>query len=105
MTKQTVVGPSALELAGIVEALNALKAEVALLGERLGALEAAAARPSPAPAAEGLSEELITVIAAAVAAYLGKKAHIRQIRMISSLAWGMQGRVTIQASHHVGGLT
>jgi methylmalonyl-CoA carboxyltransferase large subunit len=105
MTKQTVVGPSALELAGIVEALNALKVEVTRLGERLNALEAAAARTSQATAAEVPSEELIAVIGAAVAAYLGKKAHVRQIRMISSPAWGMQGRVTIQASHHVGGLT
>ena len=36
---------------------------------------------------------------AAVAAYLGERAHVRQIRLISSQAWGQQGRVTVQASH------
>jgi methylmalonyl-CoA carboxyltransferase large subunit len=39
------------------------------------------------------------VIGAAVAAFLGKKAHVRQIRLLGSAAWSQQGRVTIQASH------
>jgi methylmalonyl-CoA carboxyltransferase large subunit len=48
---------------------------------------------------EGLSEELVLVISAAIAAFLGKKPHIRQIRLLSSHAWAEHGRVTIQASH------
>ena len=60
-------------------------------------------RPPPAPAtpaaADGLNEELVLVISAAIAAFLGKKPHIRQIRLIGSAAWAQQGRVTIQASH------
>jgi methylmalonyl-CoA carboxyltransferase large subunit len=51
------------------------------------------------PAAEGLSEEILLVISAAIAAYLGKKAPIRQIRLLRSDAWAQQGRATIQASH------
>jgi methylmalonyl-CoA carboxyltransferase large subunit len=47
----------------------------------------------------GLSEELLLVISAAIAAFLGKKPHIRQIRLLGSAAWPQQGRVTIQASH------
>ena len=39
------------------------------------------------------------MISAAIAAFVGKKAHIRQIRLIGSAAWAQQGRVTIQASH------
>jgi methylmalonyl-CoA carboxyltransferase 12S subunit len=39
------------------------------------------------------------VIAAAVAAFLGKRAHIRQIRLVGSASWAEHGRVTIQASH------
>jgi methylmalonyl-CoA carboxyltransferase large subunit len=39
------------------------------------------------------------VLGAAVAAFLGKKAHIRRIQLIGSNAWAQQGRVTIQASH------
>jgi methylmalonyl-CoA carboxyltransferase 12S subunit len=41
------------------------------------------------------------VIAAAIAAFLGKKAHIRQIRLLGSAAWAQEGRVTIQASHAI----
>lgn len=121
------------QLAAVVEAL---RKEVAALGERLAALEAKAGapaqatRPNAAPPAsrpiahevspaargaaaeakveaatktesEGLSEELVAVIAAAVAAFLGKRAHVRQIRLLGSPAWSEQGRVTIQASHRL----
>jgi methylmalonyl-CoA carboxyltransferase large subunit len=97
------------------DALEGLRQEVARLGERVAVLEAALGRgqesgirsqqigPSPLTTdgvpAEGLSEELLVVISAAVAAFLGKKPHIRQIRLLGSAAWAQQGRVTIQASH------
>ena len=89
------------------EALEALRRELTRLGERVAALEAAvgaeprAAVPAPPTAVEteGLSEELLLVISAAIAAFLGKRPHIRQIRLLGSAAWAQQGRVTIQASH------
>jgi methylmalonyl-CoA carboxyltransferase large subunit len=86
------------DLAG---ALEALRQEVARLGQRVAALEGAATPKAPAPALaeQGVSEEIVLVIAAAVAAFLGKKAHVRQIRLLGSAAWTQQGRVTIQASH------
>jgi methylmalonyl-CoA carboxyltransferase large subunit len=93
------------DLARLVETLEALRQEVARLGERVVALEKANGQAStpaaarPPAAAEGLSEELVLVISAAVAAFLGKKAHIRQIRLLGSAAWAQQGRATIQASH------
>jgi methylmalonyl-CoA carboxyltransferase large subunit len=90
----------------VTEALAAIRRELARLGERVAALEAAAvqpraAAPAPPPAdgAAGLSEELLLVISAAVAAFLGKKPHIRQIRLVGTTAWSQHGRVTIQASH------
>jgi methylmalonyl-CoA carboxyltransferase large subunit len=43
------------------------------------------------------------VIGAAVAAFLGKKAHVRQVRLLGSHPWAQQGRVTIQASHQLEG--
>jgi methylmalonyl-CoA carboxyltransferase 12S subunit len=95
-------------LARLADTLEALRQEVARLGERVAALEkahgqvAAAAAPAPASAAEGLSEELVLVISAAIAAFLGKRAHIRQIRLLGSAAWAQQGRATIQASHALG---
>jgi methylmalonyl-CoA carboxyltransferase large subunit len=95
------------DLAHVLDAVEALRQQVARLGERVAALEAcagtgvapAATSAPPAQAAEGLSEELILVISAAIAAYLGKKPHIRQIRLLRSDAWAQQGRATIQASH------
>jgi methylmalonyl-CoA carboxyltransferase large subunit len=99
----------------VADALEALRQEVARLGERVAVLEAALGRSQesgvrsqklgPGPQtpdgvpADGLSEELLVVISAAVAAFLGKKPHIRQIRLLGSGAWAQQGRVTIQASH------
>jgi methylmalonyl-CoA carboxyltransferase large subunit len=101
----------------VAEALRSLQAELTRINERLTALEAAAgprpSAPAPPPAAPAkpavpaapvpasLSDEIITVIGAAIAAYLGKKAHIRQIRLLGSAAWAQQGRVTVQASHRL----
>jgi methylmalonyl-CoA carboxyltransferase 12S subunit len=121
------VEPSDLKQLAVT--LESLRQELSRLGERVAALEAAsaprvlvgaapqggnkkaAAAPEAAPAqaatpahappshADGLDEELVLVISAAIAAFLGKKAHIRQIRLIGSGVWAQQGRVTIQASH------
>jgi len=95
--------------------LDGIRRELSRLNERVTALEASAPPlrlvtpesrsllPTHVPihAAGELSEELILVLGAAVAAYLGKKAHVRQVRLIGTLPWAQQGRVTIQASHTV----
>ena len=52
-----------------------------------------------------VSPELLVVMAAAIAAFLGKKVRIRSARMLQSPyeiinPWAQQGRVTVQASHH-----
>jgi methylmalonyl-CoA carboxyltransferase large subunit len=102
MTAETV------DLARLADTLEGLRKEVAHLNERVAALEAGAANraapapaPQTAPVAEGLSEEIVLVIGAAIAAFLGKKAHIRQIRLLDSPGWAQQGRATIQASHRL----
>jgi methylmalonyl-CoA carboxyltransferase 12S subunit len=100
-----------------------LLARVAELEERIARLEAARdaavsslvapvvprqAAPMPAPAPlpppaqaphEEVSEEVLMVIAASVAAFLGERAHIRQVRLVASEAWAQQGRVSVMASH------
>jgi methylmalonyl-CoA carboxyltransferase large subunit len=88
------------------DSLAALRQELVRLSERVAALESAVGVVSRAPgpvqppaAVKGLSEELILVIGAAIAAFLGKKPHIRQIRLLGSGTWSQQGRVMIQASH------
>jgi methylmalonyl-CoA carboxyltransferase 12S subunit len=90
----------------LLESLGALRREVAQLADRLTAIETAGtSRPvvklpntPPAPV-KSLSEELIGVISAAIAAYLGVLPHIRQISLVGGDSWAQQGRVTIQASH------
>jgi methylmalonyl-CoA carboxyltransferase large subunit len=88
-----------------------LEAQIAALTKRLAELESKAAPPPPAPAPqtaaapvpapETITEEELLAISAAVAAYLGVRAHIRQIRLLSTNAWAQQGRVSIQASHRL----
>jgi len=68
-------------------------------------VQAAAAEPGPVlapPEASGITEEELLAISAAIGAYLGVRAHIRQIRLLSTSAWAQQGRVSIQASHRLG---
>jgi methylmalonyl-CoA carboxyltransferase large subunit len=97
----------AADHAVLFDTLQALRLEVDRLTERVAALEAHAgaqlattAPSSSAPrAVDGVSEEIIAVISAALAAYLGVKPHIRQISLVGGASWAQQGRVTIQASH------
>ncbi len=52
-------------------------------------------RASPAAPREEISEEILVVIAATVAAFLGERAHVRQVRLVASEAWAQQGRVSV----------
>ena len=85
--------------------LAEIRQELARLADRVSALEAlAAATPASASSAtpvqaEGLNDELVLTISAAIAAYLGKKPHIRQIRLLGGASWAQQGRASVQASH------
>jgi len=73
-----------------------LEAQVAALTKRLQELEARNAVPV------GITDEEVLAISAAVGAYLGVRAHIRQIRLVSGKAWAQEGRAWIQASHRLG---
>jgi methylmalonyl-CoA carboxyltransferase large subunit len=115
------VASQATDTDRLAEALNGLRAELVLLRERVAALESAVAGnraqdavAAPAPPAQPaagdtaaqhdcLDEELVFVISAAIAAFLGKKPHIRQIHVLRQDAWAQQGRVTMQASHRLAG--
>ena len=101
--------PETADLSRLADALEGLRQEVARLGGRVAALETAAAAvaapaadrgaPAAPAAAEGLGEEMVLVVSAAVAAFLPRKAPIRQIRLLGTAAWAQQGRVTMQAAH------
>ena len=56
---------------------------------------------SPAPEPAGVTQEELIAISAALAAYLGVRPHIRQVRLIGSRVWAQEGRVSIQASHRL----
>jgi methylmalonyl-CoA carboxyltransferase large subunit len=93
----------------LASAIEDLKKEVLALSERVAKLEhPTAAAPAAAPPMveplepepiPDITEEELLAISGALAAYLGVRVHIRQIRLISSNAWAQVGRVFIQASH------
>jgi methylmalonyl-CoA carboxyltransferase 12S subunit len=97
----------------LAEILEQVQIQLAVLSERVQKLEAlqlqdTASGPKQAPAAlvaqepppePEIAEEEMIAISAALAAYLGVRVRIRQIRLLSSPAWAQQGRVSIQASH------
>ncbi len=102
--------PWAVELLQRIEQLTARVAE--LERAQPGATAPVRAQPEAAapvsPAAPAapirpaeVTEEDMVFIAAAVAAYLGVRARIRQVRLVQSVAWAQVGRATIHASHRV----
>jgi methylmalonyl-CoA carboxyltransferase large subunit len=50
-----------------------------------------------------VSTDLLLVISAAVAAFIGNKVHIRRVRLMNAEVspWAQQGRAFIQASHNL----
>jgi methylmalonyl-CoA carboxyltransferase large subunit len=97
------------ELVSLIEdlrrQLTTLSARVAELERPAPVPPAAAPAPASAPpqaeAHPGITEEELLAISGALAAYLGVRVHIRQIRLISSHAWASEGRASIQASHRL----
>lgn len=79
------------------EEFEALKMELAALRAQVAALT-----PAP-PADEPISEEVLAVISAAVAAFLGKRATVKIVRRIhdESSAWRTNGRASLAASHEL----
>ena len=78
--------------------MGEMRAEIAALTQRVNALELAAAKLAATPAP--VSEEDLIAISAAVAAFLGVRARIRQVRLVHSSAWAQVGRMGTHASHH-----
>ena len=100
------------ELATTLEQLQAQMAEMSRHIEFLekhnagpNGTAAVPARPTAAPpvAAEPAAASITEKELLAISAYLGVRAHIRQIRLVSTSAWAQQGRVSIQASHRLQG--
>jgi len=105
---------SKVTLKGLQEELDALRQHLLALTEKIAELDGAAAaapshsveidaedKPAAPPEPEEVSEEILLALSAAVAAYLGKRARIRTVRLLGSSQWAQQGRVSIQASHRL----
>lgn len=73
-----------------------LQALVADLTARLEALESKVAAQS-----DEVTPEVLLAISAAVAAYLGKRATVKQVHLRRGSAWTSQGRSDIQHSHTI----
>jgi methylmalonyl-CoA carboxyltransferase large subunit len=85
----------------IATALAALRAELDRLQQRIDHLEGkldGATAVAPLEVSP-VDESLVVVISAAIAAFLGKRPHIRQIRLLGSAAWSQQGRIAVHGSH------
>jgi methylmalonyl-CoA carboxyltransferase 12S subunit len=87
-----------------------LEAEVLELRQRIEKLEALLAasaqkekQQAAAPPAipYQIAPDILLAISAAVAAFLGKRATIHQVRLTGTTAWANQGRATVQASHGI----
>jgi methylmalonyl-CoA carboxyltransferase large subunit len=71
-----------------------MREQIAALKQRVTALEQSAVKAAP------VTEEDMLAISAAVAAFLGVRARIRQVRLVHSSAWAQVGRIGSHASHH-----
>jgi methylmalonyl-CoA carboxyltransferase large subunit len=117
--KRTTSALDAGRLAALLEEINerlrAMEERIHNLELRMGdaakpmAAKPVASAPAPQPVAVAKEEdriepEILMVIAAAVAAFMGKKARIRRVRRSATPGmnpWAQQGRVSIQASHTI----
>jgi methylmalonyl-CoA carboxyltransferase large subunit len=75
----------------LAEVLEAVRA----LNERIDRLEASLQEQEAA----GVPEEVVIAISAAVAAYLGHRAKIKQVHYRTGATWAQQGRAVVQGRH------
>lgn len=94
-----------MDIATLAQELAALRSEVTELRAEVARLHGAKAPAKPAKPKVEVTEDIATVIAAAVAAFMGHKARIKTIRHfddgLSAEGWRVQGRVAVQASHRM----
>lgn len=76
-----------------------LLARIEELSRRVEWLEASLADGPHAPTA--VPPDVVMAISAAVAAYLGKRAKVRQIHLSGTTTWAQQGRAAVMGSHGV----
>ena len=70
------------------------------LSQRVEQLEALVARHAPPPE---VPEDVVVAISAAVAAFLGHRAKVKQVHYRTGAAYAQQGRAVVQGRHNVYG--
>lgn len=83
--------PAATSAAVSPEVVAALLARVEAMEAELAELRAAVAANVP--------EHVVLAISAAVAAYLGERAKVRQIHLVGDTTWAREGRAYVQSVH------
>lgn len=76
-----------------------LLARIEELTRRVEWLEASLSDGPHAPVA--IPPDVVMAISAAVAAYLGKRAKVRQIHLSGTTSWAQQGRAAVMGSHSI----
>ena len=92
------------QLGELSAAIKALEAKIAALGQPAAAPAKAAPVAPAKPKKAEVSPEVLVMLAAVAATYLGKEVRIRSAKMLQTPyevinPWSQQGRVFIQASH------
>lgn len=80
-----------------------LLAAVRTLADRVAHLEAeleAVRSPHREP---GVPDDVVIAISAAVAAFLGHRARVKQVHYRTGQAWAQQGKAVVQGHHNVHG--
>jgi methylmalonyl-CoA carboxyltransferase 12S subunit len=99
-----MVETSPVELQSILEDIRSQLADLVARVTRLEAREPVQpTKPAPAatPHQPVFTEAKLLAISAAIAAFMGERVHIRQIRLVRSNIWAQQGRLSVQASHQL----
>lgn len=82
--------PTVAELLDVVRSLS----------DRVEHLEARIARQPPPPE---VAEDVVVAISAAVAAFFGHRAKVKQVHYRTGAAYAQQGRAVVQGQHYVHG--
>ena len=90
----SVAKPEGQTVAELLEAVRSLSERVAHLEAEL------AQRREENP---GVPDDVAIAISAAVAAFLGHRAKIKQMHYRTGQAWAQQGRVVVQGRHNIHG--
>lgn len=78
-----------------------LLAAVRALTERVEQLEAELHAVRARQAEPGVSEDVVIAISAAVAAFLGHRAKVRQVHYRTGQAYAQLGRAVVQGQHNI----